>query len=179
MNFKKLIEKIASGEAVSAGELEELRQYDPEVLQKAISTLKKELAELNDSNQSETGRLLNELKMITADRDTLSEKLSALSRRNRIEEIARTSGCEEIDYLDFLCSKAEIDLADQAAVDALIGELKTTHPGCFASQLKSGGGAGIADPENPVGVVSATTDSGADDRLSKIIFHLGQVPFEE
>ena len=179
MNFKKLIEKISSGEAISAGELAALKQYDPEVLQQEISTLKKELAELGDSNLSENSRLLNELKLMTADRDTLSEKLRALSRRSRIEEIARSSGCEEIDYLDFLFGKADVDLADQTAVDALIDELKATHPGCFASQLKSGGGAGIADPENPAGTAATAANCGTEDRLGKIIFNLGQVPFEE
>lgn len=178
MNFKDLIEKIISGEKISAEELASLRQYDPEPLQKEIASLQKQISELSDGSLSENGRLLNALKEMTADRDDLSEKLNQLSRRKRIEEIARFSGCEETDYLEFIFNRSNIDIHDEEAVKTMIAELKESHPGCFASQIKSGGGSGIADPGNTLYERSGS-DADNVSRLDHIIFNLGQVPFEE
>ena len=176
MNLNPLWKKAVVSSTLSDSEKEALYQIDPDALRQSVSALQKQLDDAENAQLSETEKLQKELTKVRDERETLDRNYRALFRQHRIAAIARKFGCAEPDYLDFLAARSSVDLEDDAAVAAMVGQLQKSHPFAFVSQLKSGGGAGSPetlekqenslprDPESRIGILMQT---------------IGKVPFQE
>ncbi len=176
MNLSSLWKKAVASSTLSDGEKETLYQIDPDALRQSVSALQKKLDDAENAQLSETEKLQKELAKVRDERETLDPNYRALCRQHRIAAIARESGCAEPDYLDFLAAKSSVDLADDAAVSAMVDQLKKSHPFAFVSRLKSGGGAGNAETlEKP----ETTFPRDPGSRLGILMQTIGKVPFQE
>ncbi len=173
MSIDLVLGKIFAGENLDEADWETLKSGDPDAWQSGISAWQ---SRRSAGKNPEAESLHRQLQQALSERDDWQKKFATLRRDHRIAEIARTSGCEEVEYLDFLARKSEIDLDDPAAVETFLAQLRESHPGCFASQLKSGGGSGLADP---AGTLPPESGDAPRHQLDYLIQSLGRVPFEE
>ncbi|GEM_PF-1166056 len=176
MDLTSLWKKAVGSSTLSDAEKETLYGIDPGALQASVAALQKQLDAAENAQLSETEKLQKELTRLRDERETLDRNFRALSRRNRVGEIARQFGCDEPDYLDFLAGRSDVDLEDENAVSTMVEGLKKSHPAVFSSQLKSGGGAGVTEAlerrENHL-------PHDAESRLGVLMQTIGKVPFQE
>lgn len=175
MKFKQIIEKAVNGEKLSNDEISSLKSIDPDNMLTEITSLKNQICELENAPLSDNEKLQKTIDALTAERDQLNRDFSRLSRQCRIAEIARDSGCNEPEYLDYLTQRANVDLADETAVRNFVSGLRETHPACFTSQLKSGGGCGIVSTADPAENISSPPVS----RIDFLVQSLCNAPFKE
>jgi len=170
MNFSQLLKKIEAGEPVAADELAELRRLDPDRTADELGRLRTELEQAKTANLSAEERLQRELEQSRAESEALRRDHSALLRRNRVAELARSSGCVDPDYLDFLAGRAEVDLDDAEASRRFVAEVAERNPHCFRAQLHAGTGGGA------VGGAPAAPAAPAGDRIGGILNELAAAP---
>ena len=162
--IKETIAKALRGEALNALERAELENFDPEALQQKI-------AELERARLTREEALQHDLAAAQEERDALRTERDALRRRDRIERLARDSGCDNAEFLDFLAAKEQIDLNDGSSVAEFITRAERDNPAIFRSRLQPGsGGARL-----PVAPGSAGT-AGRTDRIGAIVEALDGVP---
>ena len=165
--LKETIAKALRGEELNALERAELESFDPEALQHKIDEL--ERAKLT---REET--LQHDLEAAQQERDALRTERDALQRRNRIDAIARESGCDHAEFLDFLAGKEKVDLEDGKAVAEFVARAERGNPALFRSRLRPGSGGAAAQ--------TATTESRRAshvDRIGAIVEALDGVPEAE
>ena len=165
--LKETIAKALRGEALNALERAELENFDPEALQKKID-------ELERAKLTREEALQHDLAAAQQERDALRTERDALRRRDRIERLARESGCDNAEFLDFLAAKANIDLEDGNAVAEFVTRAERDNPAIFRSRLQPGSG-GTQITAAPSGVRGAA----APDRIGAIVEALGDVPEAE
>ena len=146
MNYNQLIRKLLAGTELNALERAELENFDADL------AVQERDAVLQEHNQ---------LKMEHA----------SLKRAKRLQEISDSCNCSEPDFLDYLATRDQIDLGDDKAVENFILALQKSHPHCFFSQVKSGGGGIRHDPA----VTPAETDFGGD-RIGRIAASIAHAP---
>ena len=125
VNYNQLIQKMLSGETLDALERAELEKFDADSL----------IREKEDASR---------------ERDQLKSEHISLKRGQQLHNIAQRFNCSDPDYLDFLASRHDLDLADDNAVTAFVAAMQKSSPHCFYSSVRSGGGAvgNTSGPEN-------------------------------
>ena len=165
--IKETIAKALRGEELNALERAELENFDPEALQQKID-------ELERAKLTREEALQHDLDAAQAERDALRTERDTLRRRNRIDAIARESGCDHAEFLDFLAGKENVDLEDGKAVAEFVARAEHDNPALFRSRLRpgSGGTAAQAVPDRP-------RRAAAPDRIGAIVEALDGVPEAE
>jgi hypothetical protein len=138
-------------------------------LQQEVAELKKSLTQLAQSPANSLEQLRQELQTATGQRDQIRNELEQLQRSNQLTQLARTCGFNDVEYLDFLLQKNQIDITDTEAADQFIQQFKTANPRYFSLPVKPGSGS------RPNGNrVSAVTGSG--NRMSALESMLADAP---
>lgn len=165
--LKETIAKALRGEELNALERAELESFDPEALQKKLD-------ELERAKLTREEALQHDLDAVQEERDALRTERDALRRRSRIDAIARESGCDHAEFLDFLAGKEKIDLEDVNAVAEFVARAEHDNPALFRSRLRPGSGGRSA--------VARDVDSRRavrSDRIGSIVEALDGVPEAE
>lgn len=126
-------------------------ETERDTLKTQIEELQAKLESLEDSGKSEIEKAQKELRKqlekaqksleaVTAERDQFKGDLDKAQRSGKIAEIARKYRFKDVDYLDYLAGKSELDLADDDAVAKFASELEKSTPAMFESSAKPGGG---------------------------------------
>ena len=165
--LKETIAKALRGEALNALERAELENFDPDALSQ-------KLEELERAKLTREEALRHDLDAAVKERDEIRAERDELRRKNRIGAIARDSGCDNAEFLDFLANKAQIDLDDDQAVARFVANAEHDHPALFRSRLQPGtGGAAVPAP----GATPASAE--VPDRIGAIVAALGGAPEAE
>ena len=167
MKIKETIAKALRGETLNALERAELESFDPEALQQKID-------ELERAKLTREEALQHDLDAAQAERDALRTERDTLRRRNRIDAIARESGCENAEFLDFLAAKDNIDLEDGKAVAEFVARAERGNPAIFRSRLRPGSGGATAQ-----GTPTENRSASRPDRIGAIVEALDGVPEAE
>ena len=168
MAIKNLISKLLEHQELSAAERSELEAFDPDGLSGELENLRSKVIESEREKLGEKERLELDIKNLSLERDQLKEAHEKLLRRQTVSELAGKNRFSDADYLDYLISRENIDLNDEAACCKFIAKLRMEKPGAFESGLKSGSGSGIASAMQNAG----EQFSGGRDRIGNIISQL-------
>ncbi|MCQ2377602.1 MAG: hypothetical protein MJ016_00115 [Victivallaceae bacterium] len=177
MNVSALWKKFIAESPLDENERQAWLQRDPDAMSREIAELRRKLDAAENAQLSETEKMQKALDGALAEREEIEKKYRALERRNKIDRIARDAGCADADYLDFLAGKRAVDLDDEAAVAAMIGDLTKSHPSAFFSRLQSGGGSGCAETLERDDGECAFPDPVS--RIGALMQTIGKVPFKE
>lgn len=112
-----------------------------------------------------------ELTGLQTELQTLQDEHRALSRRFAVVELAREHRCLDVDYLDYLFERKQLDPADAATRQQFIEELKISSPRLFEAAVRSGSGgvepaspAAAAMPYDRIGALMSELDNAPDQR---------------
>ena len=165
MAVKQLISKLLNNCELTDSERAELEQFDPEKISGELETLRSKVEESEREKLGEKERLELDIKNISLERDRLRESHDKLLRQQMVRELAGKYRFSDADYLDYLASRENIDLADEEACSKFIEKMRFEKPGSFESTLKSGSGSGIASA-TPIAAQNGS------DRIGNIISKL-------
>ena len=110
-------------------------------LQSDLQELKKQFSEFTRQNLPEIDRVRQELASTAAERDNTASELQKLRRENAIKNLAETYGFTEVEFLDFVLQKNQIDTDNAEAAANFMQQFKIAHPRYFALPVKSGAGS--------------------------------------
>ena len=147
MSYNSLIRKLLAKEELNILERTELENFDADSL----------VEEKND---------------LTRERDQLKSEQAGFKRGEQLRKIAEHFHCSDPDYLDFLASRNDLDLADEKAVRDFVSNMQKNSPHCFYSTVKSGGGTAAPAVENNAGNVEIPSY----DRIGRIAASLVHAP---
>ena len=122
---------------------------EPENPPVELAALQQELAELKKSLRgiltqetlSGTEQIRCELQSTAAQRDHLHGELKLLQRNNQLQKLASGSGFNDVEFLDFLLQKHQIDPDDNTGATRFLQEFKAANPRYFSLPLKPGSGS--------------------------------------
>ncbi len=110
-------------------------------IRSALAEFKQTLTDLTRKNMPEIEQVRCELQQTAAERDQAAGELKQLKRENMLKKLAENHGFSDLDYLDFILQKNNIDPAENTPCNDFMQKLKTTHPRYFISPVKSGSGS--------------------------------------
>lgn len=119
-------------------------------IRSALAEFKQTLTDITRKNMPEIEQVRCELQQTAAERDQAAGELKQLKRDNMLKKLAENHGFSDLDYLDFILQKNNIDPADDAPCNDFMQKLKTTHPRYFISPVKSGSGSRPGNAPMPV-----------------------------
>lgn len=167
IKLRETIAKLLRGETLNALERAELESFDPDAL-------RVKLDELERAKLTREEALQHDLAAAQEERDALRTERDALRRKDRIESLARDSGCVDAEFLDFLAAKGRIDLDDAPAVAEFVARAERDNPALFRSRLRPGSG-GARTPA----AAKNTAPADTADRIGAIVAALGGAPEAE
>lgn len=138
MNYTSSIRKLLAGETLNALERAELENFDADAL-------------------------CSERDTALAERDQARGEQQQLQREKQLSAIAGKYQCREVDFLDFLARKNNLDLSDEPACEKFMAQMLRDNPRCFHARIQPGTGEIPASAGNTV--VSAAEPL---DRISRI-----------
>lgn len=165
--MNQLWEKLLASESISPADKAELAKIDPEEMQRKNAELSAELGKLRELNPEEMRKKNAEL---SAELDRVKADHARTLRRRALEKLAASSGCLDIDYLDFLAARNEIDLLDEAKAASFAGEAARKSPALFKAPVLSGSVENNSATRPAANTAAAPADAG--DKISRIIAEL-------
>lgn len=121
----------------------------PENAPDTLTALKHEVSELKKSLDGILARqvlpadeqIRRELQHTAAQRDQVHGELKQLQRTTQLQKLADRCGFNDVEYLDFILQKHQVDPIDTAGADRFLQEFKKASPRYFSVPLKPGSGS--------------------------------------
>lgn len=164
MNIKEILAKVAKGEELTAeeksfaegyednsSELETLKakqgkleadlkeaQKKSKTLEQSAENAKREKMTADEKLQADLATAKAELEEAKASKEATEKEFSTLKRTNSINKLASDNKFKDVEYLDYLVAKANLDLSDDKAVKTFIDSAKKDTPQYFAVDKENG-----------------------------------------
>lgn len=141
-------------------------------LQHEVAELKRSFAEYTKKDAPEIERMRQELRNTACERDNHAAELKKLKQNQALNSIAKDYNFNDVEYLEFVLQKNNVQTDDPQAVKNFMQQLKADKPGFFDLPLKSGAGSrpGKA-PEN----IFTGKDLKRMDALEMMISHAREI----
>ena len=110
-------------------------------LQAELTALKNAFSEYQLKDMPEIDRVKNELQLAAEERDQAANELKELKRKQQLELIAGEHHFNDVEYLDFMLHKNNIDLFQNEKITEFMQTLKKSNPRCFTVPLTPGAGS--------------------------------------
>lgn len=180
--IKALLDRLAGGEKLSEEELKSIKNFqEPKPpkggtdkereLQAEVDRLKTEKEEAESKGlseveklQRENTRLQGQVTTLTKERDTAMGETKQLKFDNAVTSLAGKHKFTDAEYLKYLVQKGGVDVADEAAAEAFMGNLKKDSPKYFSAEVNPGGGG---TPPNNGGDGGQAAKTRLDELLKK------------
>jgi len=112
-----------------------------EQLQKEFTELKRAFAEFTSQHIPGIDQIRQDLAAAAAERDSANGELRRLKRQNCLNDLAGKHGFCDVEYLDFVLDKHNIELEDTEKVNEFMQQLRQNNPRNFVLPLQPGAGS--------------------------------------
>ncbi|MBE6370784.1 MAG: hypothetical protein E7055_01755 [Lentisphaerae bacterium] len=163
MDIKEILKKIAEGKTLTDEEKEFIGKFDPESTDRIPkSRLDAEIAKKKEAEKVENleanglseadkakkdsekqlAKLQKQVDDLTKERDEARRQITARDFTAEVGKLASAHKFDNPEYLEYLITKKQLDLKDEAAVSQFFKELETSVPSHFQSDAHPGSGSG-------------------------------------
>ena len=103
--------------------------------------LKQAFQNFSDRENNSLAEVRSQLQTISSERDTAAAELKKLQRQNALTELAAENNFPDIEYLEFILQKNNIDPADRTQCQDFLEKYKKENPHCVVLPVTPGGGS--------------------------------------
>ncbi|MBE6368590.1 MAG: hypothetical protein E7056_00325 [Lentisphaerae bacterium] len=122
------------------------------LLKQDLEQLKQHFAEYAQRDLPEIDRVKQQLQAAASQRDSAAAELKELKRQNLLSKAAAKHGFNDVDYLDFILQKNQIEVEDPQQLAGFLDEFRKSNPRYFSLPLKPGSGSRPGNSSNAAGM---------------------------